>query len=331
MKRLDTHIGSVNPAFQERPEVFESVGMYGSVHVGDRVIDDLVRVAPFQSFIGKQFIGIQCRPRFDTLLDFGLQGLFLPVLDYNGLDFPAPLNKAYNQRFVFPARAGNSTAALGDVHVAGLAADESFIDLDLAAQLRRRAVLHGAANPMEHKPRRLLRNLQVAGDFIRANSVLAVRNQPHSHKPFVQANRRVLKDSPDLDGELPTRMIRPALPHAAGSEADIFAPASRADYTARPSADNQVVKAVVGVREVDDCLLKGSGFGGHVCVLHDPNYIPKPPRSQVYSYPILGSYSRGDEFCSGDRREAPPSAAGSGGSCCHASVLCLTTREKKLA
>lgn len=42
MERLDTHIGALDPALQEAPEVLNAVGMDIPAHVGFGVIDDLV-------------------------------------------------------------------------------------------------------------------------------------------------------------------------------------------------------------------------------------------------------------------------------------------------
>ena len=47
MERLNADVGSVKPALQEAPEVFESVGMDFPLYIGDRVIDDLVGILPF--------------------------------------------------------------------------------------------------------------------------------------------------------------------------------------------------------------------------------------------------------------------------------------------
>src|SRR5205809_6034264 len=76
MEWLDTDVGSMKPALQKAPEVFESVGMNRAVHVGHGMIDDLVRVFPFQSVIGFQFIAVERRASFHMLFHFALQSLF---------------------------------------------------------------------------------------------------------------------------------------------------------------------------------------------------------------------------------------------------------------
>ena len=71
MERLNADVGSVKPALQERPEILKSVGVNLPVHIGDRVIDDLVGVLLFQPPIGEQFIGVDVRSLADMFLTMG--------------------------------------------------------------------------------------------------------------------------------------------------------------------------------------------------------------------------------------------------------------------
>src|SRR5207247_1401472 len=50
--------------------------------------DDLVRVFAFQSILRKQFIGVEGRASFDTLLDFILKDFLASILYYYSLNFP---------------------------------------------------------------------------------------------------------------------------------------------------------------------------------------------------------------------------------------------------
>jgi hypothetical protein len=47
---------------------------------------------------------------------------------------------------------------VGSVHIARFAADESFIDFYVTAQLLNAALLHGKSDSVKHEPRRLLRD-----------------------------------------------------------------------------------------------------------------------------------------------------------------------------
>jgi len=124
--------------------------------------------------------------------------------------------------------------------------------------------LHRKTYSVEHEPCGLLGDAESACDFVRANPILAVRNHPDSSEPLVERKRGILKDSPDLDGELPLGMFGFALPHATSrNESHVFASASRALDTIGPAALNEEVEAIVGISEVNDGLLESFWFGWH--------------------------------------------------------------------
>ena len=116
---------------------------------------------------------------------------------------------------------------------------------------------------MIHKPCRLLRDLQGAADLPRANAVLAIGDKPHSREPLIQAERRVLKDSPRLDGELAALVALVALPAVVLLlKGYIVTAATRTGDAIRPATGNNVFTAINRIREVNDCVLKG-------CRLHE--------------------------------------------------------------
>src|SRR5712692_3308662 len=59
MERFDADVGSMNTTLQERPEVFHGVSVNGPVHVGDRVVNNLVRVLASQSVIGTEIVAVE--------------------------------------------------------------------------------------------------------------------------------------------------------------------------------------------------------------------------------------------------------------------------------
>lgn len=145
------------------------------------------------------------------------------------------------------------------VHLPRFAANESFVNFDflaLATQFDEGTVLHRKANAVKHEPCRLLSDAKSASHFVGADAVLAVGDHPHRNKPLVQRQRRILKDCPDLSGELPLGMLALALPDApCGDEAYFSASACGAFDTVRPAARNHEVNAVVRTGEVNDGLL----------------------------------------------------------------------------
>lgn len=113
------------------------------------------------------------------------------------------------------------------------------------------------------------------GDLIRTDTVAAVRNHPNDHEPFFQGDRRILKDGPNLRGELAFRMNGLALPFAlVVKENNVVAPTSGADHDAiRPAKQGHVGKSVVRVGIEHDRILQGLWllvFAVHVGkVLHE--------------------------------------------------------------
>ena len=154
------------------------------------------------------------------------------------------------------------------MHVPRFPADEGFVNFDFAVEFAsKELVLHCQSDSMQHEPCRLLSDLEVASNFITADAVLAVREHPCCGKPLVQANRGILKDSPNLDGELALGVMASTLPSAPrGIEANLLRSATGTRNALRPSPYRKVVDAVVRIRKVDNCFLKALRFGSHgVC------------------------------------------------------------------
>jgi hypothetical protein len=78
------------------------------------------------------------------------------------------------------ASAFDDALAASDVHVAGFPADVSLVDLDVATDLATHFVLHGKTNAVQHEPSGFLSHADSAGQFIAADSILGVGDEPHS-------------------------------------------------------------------------------------------------------------------------------------------------------
>src|SRR5208337_4442409 len=295
MKRLHANVGSRNPALEQRPEVLQAVSVYAAIYVLSRVVNDLMSVFTCQSFVGHEGIGIESRASSNVLAYFLLQYLAAAIRNHAGADLATTLQDSDHCGFVLPASAGNPALTFTNVHVPCFATDESLIDFDLAVQFGTEELIsHSKANPMQHEPCRLLGNLHVTRNLVARDAVLAIGDHPSCGKPLVQGNRRIFHDGADLDGELTLWVMLRARPsQALLAEFHGRATASRADDLAvRPSADREIVDAVIRIREVDDCFLQALGFG-HGLVLHDSNNTEITWSGQVYSCPNL----RMDEGC----------------------------------
>ena len=110
-------------------------GIQNCGNVLDGMIYDLMRVVASKPVVGKQRIGVESRTGFDVLSHFGLQSAFLAVRNHNGANLAATLQDAHDCGLILAAGSGDAPLALADVHVAGFAADESFVSFDVAGQL----------------------------------------------------------------------------------------------------------------------------------------------------------------------------------------------------
>src|SRR2546425_5890564 len=140
MKRLDTHVGAMQPTFQQTPEVLHAIGMNFAVHVLNRMIDDSVIVVRIQSVVGFKLIAVDCRSRFHMLTNLPLQSSLTAVIHNKCPHVSPTLHHSHNDSLVFSACASNDAGTLAAVHIACFSADESFVNFNLAtrsAQLSR--------------------------------------------------------------------------------------------------------------------------------------------------------------------------------------------------
>src|SRR5580658_3122102 len=135
MERLDADISSVDTPLEWAPEILQTVRMDAAIDVFNRVIYDLMNEVLLQTAIGHERIGIERRASFDMFLNLGVQFLPLATADNLGADVAATLKQSHHSGLIFTTGASDAPLALAFVHVPSLTTDESFVRLDLAAQL----------------------------------------------------------------------------------------------------------------------------------------------------------------------------------------------------
>ncbi|MGB6497447.1 MAG: hypothetical protein WA853_15270 [Candidatus Acidiferrum sp.] len=274
MEFFHANVGAFELALEQAPEVFHSIGVNLSVNIFFGMVNDLMlETLLSESNVGHERIGVDRAACLDVSADVGLERVFLAIADYSGPDFAATFQHSHHGHFIFGASLSNPAFAFVGVHEASSTTNESFVHFDFfsfAAELNERAGLHRKANPVEHEPSGLLSHAERAANLIGTDAVLAVGNHPDSDKPLVERERRILKDSPDFDRELPFGVDALALPLALIlEEYGILAATGRAgDFAIRPAQLDHEVEAVIGVREVDDGLLECFWLGVHVSHLN---------------------------------------------------------------
>src|ERR1035437_6005533 len=268
MKRFHANIGSRDAALQETPKILKPVRVHAAIYVLCGVVNDLMRVIRCQSIVGHERIAVK-RSASGYMLAYFLLQYSLTTAGNNGsTNLSAALQDAHDGGLVLRPGASDPALALTQVHVACLTADESFIYLNFAAKFgTEEIVLHRKANPLQHEPSRFLGNSHVLGNLVATDTVLAVSEHPSCGEPFIQRNRAVLVDRADFDGELTLGVMATTLPSTTlGIElADLFGTATGAnDLAVWPSADSDVVNAVIGIREVNNRFLKALRFLVHL-------------------------------------------------------------------
>ena len=273
MERLNTHIGTLESALQEAPEVLDSIGMHVSPHILNGMIHDLMGVFTLQPFVRHIGISEQIATWFNVASNFSMKASALHIRQYlcpnlamlrNG----ATLQHAHDNRLARSASAPDLLPALVSVHIASEAADEGFIRFNSSTHLFKRAGLCRQAQTMQHEPGGFLRDAKSTTHFVGTNPILAVDDHPHGRQPLVETNGGIFHDRTDFDAELLPRMTASAFPHSTrGEEYDLLASACGTGDAVRPAQLNHKLQGAFSIREVVDSLNQGLG----VCVyFHDP-------------------------------------------------------------
>jgi hypothetical protein len=181
------------------------------------------------------------------------------VLNHGRSYFAAALEHSHYdgllERVILPLRC---------MHVPSLAADHSFIDFNFSRELAPVLSLMGEPDAMQHEPSGLLTHSESAANLPRRDTVLGIRDEPHCRKPFIQAERAILKNRSNLDGELAFRVVRATLPAEMLFEKTYAdAPAGRAFHNAvRPSLGGKKLQTVFRTCKINDCFLKSRWYKG---------------------------------------------------------------------
>lgn len=277
MERLDTHIGSADASLQQAPEVLKAIGVYAPIDVLDSMIHDLMGIISGQPFVGEQEVGIERGASLNMLADLRLQHRLLTACDDGSANLTTTLKDTHDRNLVFGSGASDATLALAEVHVAGLATDEGFVNLNTVAvgatHLHDGAGLHSLADTMKHKPRSFLGDAQRPGKLTGANAILRAGNQPDRGEPLFKADRRVFHNGSHLWSELAFRVGALALKSLhIRQPRHVGAATSGASDSIRPAVSNHVAKTVIDFRKIDDGFLKS------VRRFHNVSRIANPTR-----------------------------------------------------
>jgi hypothetical protein len=260
VERLDANVGSLQSALEQAPVVLKAVCVDIPIHVRNRMVDDLVSIFGFKIIVGRKFVGKENRGCIYVLPNFSMHGGLAAIAGNRCANFSTAFQEADYKGFITSTSPLN--LALSDilVHVPRKAADESFVYLNnlfTAADFHKRTALHSKSDSVEHEPCGFLSDANSPTELIRTYSILTVGQHPNGSQPLVEGDRRILKDSPDLDAELPFGVDALALPFLLIlKESRIGATTGRAHDAFRPAQTNHVTERVIGISKEPDSFLE---------------------------------------------------------------------------
>src|SRR5665213_176481 len=94
--RFDAHVGTIQAALQETPEVLHTVRVDVAANVLFSMIDDLMNELLFKSPVRNQFVGEDVRAGCDIGLDVRLKSILLTIRNNGSLDLPAALKHSHH-------------------------------------------------------------------------------------------------------------------------------------------------------------------------------------------------------------------------------------------
>ncbi len=283
MERLNRDIGSFQAAFQQAPEVLNSLSMHLPTNVLFQMVHNIVNeFFTAKVVVSRMLIGVDLGILLDVRQNLILQGLALDVGDYASPNLPSlTVPHPHDNRLGSGSLYALPLVLLANaraMHVLNLAADISFIDLDRTAvrtaHLDEGSAFHCLANPVKHEPCRLLGNANSAVKFVTADPVFAVADHPHCRHPLVQPNRGILKDRADLDGELPFATIAEPQSARLHKRVRVRAATGAGNLVFGPTEPLRILESSVWVTEVNYCLLESYGLF-HLSHLLSKTRIPR--------------------------------------------------------
>src|SRR5258708_19108678 len=158
MEWLNRNVSSSQSSLEERPEIFDSLGMHLPVDVSLRMVNHVMHEPIADFVVSVPFIGVDGGTALDGGQNFFLQGFTFDVGNHLGANF-ANVTVKHSHYDSLPLRSGDIVIPGTLVLVHGLkrSADKGFIHFDRAglssSQLGKRTVLQGEAQTVQYEPR----------------------------------------------------------------------------------------------------------------------------------------------------------------------------------
>jgi len=133
MERFDAYVSSRDAALQERPEVFDSVGMDSTVNVLHGMVDNLVLIFSLQAFVSAQLIAVEIGASLHVLLHYWRYGVPVAIWHNLGANLSAALKESHDGALIVDQDSGDPALPFAQVHISRLATDVGFVHFDFGA------------------------------------------------------------------------------------------------------------------------------------------------------------------------------------------------------
>lgn len=231
-------IDTANTAFQHRPDAFYRVSVSKALSVlSGRVVDGFVsKEQPANAAIRLVFVGAKHRANDHVIVNSLLNGR--QIGSGNRHRFRATATLTHTENALLANGSPSEHKPFVRVFRGLLTANVGFINLDNALQFVD-VVPASLAEPLEHKPRRFLRNAYLFAQLKRRDAFTSRNKQIHRIYPLVKRHMRPLKDRARSHGEIQRASVTAI--EAVLSDSDTFAElASWTDNAIRPESGFEI-------------------------------------------------------------------------------------------
>ncbi len=189
-----------NPAFQNRPEAFDGVGVDQAIDVRLAVVDRLMGQQSLHAVISTVFVREQQGlAQIDVAPHQSREVREAQPIGLPSLHLAFAFHHANHWRFARATATGSVIIVLV-IALARRAADIGFIHFNYAGK-QRTVILHGLTDAVSDRPRSLNGQFQIPRKLAAGDALLGIQNQRDSQKPFLHRKPRVKEDRPDGNGK----------------------------------------------------------------------------------------------------------------------------------
>src|SRR5229473_7911751 len=232
---------------------FHGVGMNVAIHIDFRlVLNRLMTICECQILhnrgIGIEFIGHNdIHIGAHRVLNELCQRAGLHILSMEEAEIAATLPDAYYDLFFAVPKARLALVSML------FRPNVSFVHFDSTVHQGAFYLFHGSTNTMAEIPSRFVTHPDCTLDLIRGNSLAGLAQKQRNHEPLCEGQVRVIKDSPNGNGELIIAIRTPEQFYVGGKADNLASLATRTFRAIRPAQPfEQFAALIIGRKQFSE-------------------------------------------------------------------------------